>query len=284
MKASTAVIARRRFLPVIDAPGMAKISAAVIIGLALVALAAPLLAPYDPNEGDLQNVLAGSSAEHPLGTDANGRDVLSRLIYGARTSLIGALLVVIFSTAIGLPLGLLAGYRGGLVDASLARGWDVMLAFPPLVLTIAIIATFGSGFWTAVLAITLIYVPLLARVIRGAVLIERAKPYVDACRVRGFSSLRIVSLHVLPNIAPILLAQATLNFGFALLDLAGLAFIGLGVQPPTADWGQMLATGRESLVYGSYQEVVSASLIIIVAVIAFNIVGDALAARAERVA
>jgi peptide/nickel transport system permease protein len=254
-----------------------------VIGLlVLVAIFAPLLAPYDPNAIDLGDTLAPPSSEHWLGTDASGRDILSRLIYGTRTSLLGPLLVVGISTLVGVPLGLLAGYRGGMVDGVLGRIWDVMFAFPPLLLAIVIVAAFGAGFWTATIAIAIIYIPLLARVVRGVVLVEREKAYVDACKVQGFSSIRVAGRHVLPNVSPTIAAQSTLNFGYALLDLAGLAFLGLGVQPPTSDWGQMLTDGRASLVLHSYSQVISASIAIAVAVVAFNLVGDALSGRAGR--
>jgi peptide/nickel transport system permease protein len=271
------VLYRRRWIPAVDAPA-AAIAGGVVIGLlVLVAVIAPLIAPYDPNAIDLGNTLAPPSSEHLLGTDASGRDILSRLIYGTRTSLLGPLLVVGISTLVGVPLGLLAGYRGGWVDGTLGRIWDVMFAFPPLLLAIVIVAAFGAGFWIAI-----IYIPLLARVVRGVVLVEREKAYVDACKVQGFSGTRISARHVLPNVAPTIAAQSTLNFGYALLDLAGLAFLGLGVQPPTADWGQMLTDGRESLVLHSYSEVISASVAIALAVVAFNLVGDALSERAGR--
>ncbi|TMJ95376.1 MAG: ABC transporter permease [Actinobacteria bacterium] len=268
-------------MPLVGASAAAP-GAAIILLLVLVAALAPVIAPHDPNATDLANTLVGSTGSHPLGTDASGRDILSRLIFGARTSLLGPLLVVALSTLAGVPLGLLAGYKGGAVDGLLARAWDVLFAFPPLLLAIVIVATFGAGFWTATLAISVIYLPLLARVVRGVVLVEREKAYVDACKVQGFGGLRVSLQHVLPNVAPTIVAQATLNFGYALLDLAGLAFLGLGVQPPTADWGQMLSSGRDTLVLHSYYEVVAASIAIAVTVVAFNLLGDALSARAGR--
>lgn len=184
------------------------------------------------------------------------------------------------STAVGVPLGLQAGYRRGAVDATLSRTWDVMFAFPSLLLAIVIVATFGAGFWTATLAITIVYVPVMARVTRGAVLMERDKAYVELCRIQGFADRRTMWRHVLPNCAATISSQATLNYGYALIDLAGLAFLGLGVRPPTADWGEMLATGRTDLLLGSYGAVVSASVAIALTVVAFNIAGDALAERA----
>lgn len=260
----------------------AVIGAAIIVVLVLVAIFAPLIAPADPNAVDLTNALQPPSADHLLGTDSSGRDILSRLIYGTRTSLFGPLIVVLISTLVGIALGMLAGYKGGIVDGGLTRTWDVMFAFPPLLLAIVIVAAFGPGFWTTTLAIAIVYIPLLARVVRSVVLVEREKAYVDACKVQGYSGMRVAFRHVLPNVAPAIVAQATLNFGYALLDLAGLAFLGLGVQPPTADWGQMLTTGRDSLILHSYGEVISASVAIAVTVVCFNLVGDALSRQAGR--
>jgi peptide/nickel transport system permease protein len=253
---------------------------AVIVALFLMALAAPIIAPHGPNAIELGNSLAPPSADHLLGTDSTGRDICSRLIYGARASLFGPLIVVAVSTVVGVPLGLEAGYRRGVVDSALSRTWDVMFAFPSLLLAIVIVATFGAGFWTATIAITIVYVPVIARVTRGAVLVERDKAYVELCRIQGFADRRTMWRHVLPNCSSTISSQATLNYGYALLDLAGLAFLGLGVRPPTADWGVMLAAGRTDLLLGSYGAVVSASVAIALTVVAFNIVGDALAEKA----
>jgi peptide/nickel transport system permease protein len=275
---SQALVHRRRLFPHISAPMGTIVGAAIIGALVLVAVLAPVLAPHEPNVTQLSQTLAGSSPGHPLGQDGSGRDILSRLIYGTRLSLLGPLLVVLLSVAVGVPAGLIAGYRGGVVDAALSRLWDLVFGFPSLLLAIIIVATFGAGFWTAVAAITVTYIPLLARVVRGVVLVETRKAYVDACRLQGFSGRRTAVLHVLPNVAGTVIAQSTLNFGYALLDLAGLAFLGLGVQPPTADWGSMLADGRQNILL-STNEVVYASIAIAVAVIAFNVLGDSLSRR-----
>jgi peptide/nickel transport system permease protein len=281
-EAALPALHRRRLIPRTEAPLATVVAGVVIVVLVVVAIFAPLIAPDDPNAVDLANALQPPSADHLLGTDSSGRDILSRLIVGTRTSLLGPLLVVLISTLVGVALGLLAGYRGGIVDGGLSRAWDIMFAFPPLLLAIVIVAAFGPGFWTTTLAIAILYTPLLARVVRGLVLVEREKAYVDACKVQGYSGLRVTLRHVLPNIAPAVAAQATLTFGYALLDLAGLAFLGLGVQPPTPDWGQMLTTGRDSLILHSYGEVISASVAIAVTVVCFNLVGDALSRRAGR--
>jgi peptide/nickel transport system permease protein len=272
---------RRRLLPVTGGTAPLYIGAAVTILLVALAVLAPLIAPHAPNEVHLGESLAGPSGSHLLGQDSAGRDILSRLIYGTRLSLLGPLLVVVLSTLVGAPLGLLAGYVGGFVDGLLSRVWDVMFAFPSLLLAIVIVAAFGAGFSTATIAIAIVYVPLLARVVRGTVMVERKKAYVDSCRVQGFGGLRIALLHVLPNIAPTIIAQATLNFGYALLDLAGLAFLGLGVQPPAAEWGAMLAQGRQFILL-SPNEVLAASIVIAIAVVAFNMLGDALTQRLGR--
>lgn len=253
-------------------------SAVVIAVLVLVALIGQWIVPHNPDSVDLVNSLGPVDLAHPFGTDNSGRDIFSRIIVGSRLSLLGPLLVVIISTAVGVPLGLLAGYRGGFVDTVLSRLWDLMFAFPPLLLAIVIVATFGAGFRTATIAIAITYIPLLARVVRGVVLAERSKPYIEACKVQGFSGGRTALAHVLPNVAPTIVAQSTLNFGYALLDLAGLAFLGLGVQPPTADWGAMLAEGRDSFLLAA-NEVVFASLAITISVVAFNVVGDAIGQR-----
>jgi peptide/nickel transport system permease protein len=251
----------------------------VVIGiLVVVAIFAPLIAPHDPNAIDPLNSLRGSRPGYLLGQDGAGRDIFSRIIVGTRLSLVGPLIVVAMSTAAGTAMGLLAGYAGGFVDSVLARAWDVMFAFPPLLLAISIVAAFGAGFWTAVLAIALTYVALIARVVRGVVLVEREKAYVDASRLQGFTSARTAVRHVLPNVAPTIIAQATLNFGYSLLDLAGLSFLGLGVQPPQADWGTMLADGRQYILI-SPNQVLSASVAIAIAVVGFNVLGDSLVKR-----
>ncbi len=273
----------RRWTPRLPGTLGFAVGGTVIGLLLLVALAAPLLAPHDPNAVQLSQTLAGFSSEHPLGTDSAGRDILSRLVYGTRLSLIGPLAVVLLSILVGVPAGLVAGYRGGWVDATLSRLWDMVFGFPPLLLAIVIVATFGASFWTAVIAIAITYVPLLTRVVRGVVLVERRSAYVDACRIQGFSALRICLFHILPNVAGTIVAQSTLNFGYALLDLAGLAFLGLGVQPPTPDWGQMLSDGRQNILF-SVTQVAVASIAVAVAVIAFNVLGDALSRRLERTA
>jgi peptide/nickel transport system permease protein len=256
-------------------------SLGIIVVVALAAILAPLLAPFPPNAIDLQHVLAPPGEGHPLGTDSVGRDLLSRLLYGARVSLLGPLLVVAISTTAGVVMGVAAGYLGGRTDAVLARSWDIFLAFPSVLLAIVAIAAFGPSFLTASLALAIVYSPIMARMVRGLVLSESSRTYVTALHTLGYSRARVGLLHILPNISTGVIAQATLNFGFALLDLAGLSFIGLGVQPPTADWGTMLAEGRANILVSSAGVLVPA-VAIIVTVLAFNLLGDALGDRLSR--
>jgi len=277
-QAAAVTVARRRLLPRSTLPWAGLVGGAVIATLVAVAVLAPLIAPYDPDAVDLGNGLAGPSGAHLLGTDNLGRDILSRLMFGTRLSLIGPLIVVFISTVLGILFGLIGGYFGGVIDGVTGRIWDLLLGFPPLLLAIALIAVFQPGFSTAVVAISIIYVPLLARVVRSVVLIEKRKAYVDACRVLGYSPWRTAFRHVLPAAIPTIVAQSTLNFGYALLDLAGLAFLGLGVQPPTADWGVMLAEGRKVLLLSPW-EVLSAALVVALAVVAFNLLGDSVTQR-----
>ena len=209
----------------------------VILGLFVVALAASLLSTSDPNQIDLSKSLKGPGEGGLLGADSSGRDVYSRIIWGTRISLAGPLIAVAFSSVAGVPMGLLAALRKGWVDSVLSRFWDLMLAFPPLLLAIVIVAAFGRGFWPATIAIGIVYTPLVARVVRGLALVETHELYVTALRLRGLNQVQTALRHVLPNIVPAIVAQSTLNFGYALIDLAGLAFLGLGVQPPDGRMG-----------------------------------------------
>jgi peptide/nickel transport system permease protein len=252
----------------------------VIVFFVIVAVFAHVLAPYDPNAVDLSSSMSGPTAAHPLGTDGAGRDILSRLMYGARLSLLGPLLVVLAAAVIGVPLGIAAGYAGGWLDGFLSRSFDLVFAFPALLLAAVIVATFGPGFVTIVVAVTVIYIPLMARVVRAGAIVERGKPYVDALQVQGFGPSRIARGHIAPNLAPLVIGQTALYFGYALLDLAGLSFLGFGVQPPTPDWGSMLWYANQA-VYVSPTGVLWPALAIVLSVVAFNMVGDWLVDRAS---
>jgi len=264
-------------LPRIGVVGI--VSAVVIVLLALVAILAPVLTPHDPNAIDLLHPFAGPSSEHLLGTDDTGRDLLSRLIAGSRTSLVGPLLVVLLEVALGVPLALLAAWRGGFVDGVLSRALDVIFAFPGILLAILVIAFFGAGLRSAVIALAIAHMPYLARVTRGAAIRERRLAYVTALEVQGFSAFRICARHLVPNLVPLIVAQATVSFGYVMIDLAGLSFLGLGVQPPTADWGVMVAAGEQNILAGHPAQSLYAGALIVITVCAFTLLGERLADR-----
>jgi len=250
--------------------------------LVLVGILAPLLAPADPLSSDLSQSLVGPSSEHLLGADKSGRDTLSRLIHGARLGIIGPLLVVVCSTLLGLVFGLVAAWRGGWVDTVLSRSQELVFAFPGLLLALLAVATFGSGLMAPVLAMAVAYFPYVGRLVRSAALSEQAKPYVAAYVVQGFSGWTISVRHVLPNIGGIVLAQSALNFGYALMDLAALSYLGFGIPPPAPDWGTMIAEGQSPLLAGYPLPVIIPGVVIVLAVMSFTLVGEGIADRVSH--
>ncbi len=258
----------------------ALVSGILISAIALAAIFAPLAA-YDPEKQELSASLAGPSAAHPLGRDRLGRDLATRLAYGGRSTLLSALLVVGISTAIGTALGLVAGYLGGWVDSLLSRAFDVLLAFPALLLALVVAAAFGRGIGNAIGALSVVYVPMITRLVRSACLVERKLPYVEAGRALGYSGARIMFRHILPNVLPLLLVQVAIDFGYSILDLAAMSFLGLGVQPPASDWGAMLADARDSLLVAP-RLALAPGLAIMIVVVSFNLLGDSLKERLER--
>ena len=247
----------------------------MLVVLAGVAVLAPLLAPCDPLEQNLYQRLQPPSLARPLGTDDFGRDILSRIIYGARISLrIGAIAISISLTA-GTSLGLIAGYRGGLADALIMRSMDILLAFPSILLAIAIVAVIGPGIDNVMVAVSIVMVPQFARLVRASVLSIREMAYVEAARALGASDLRILWRSVLPNCAAPLIVQSTLSLGTAILDAAGLSFLGLGAQPPTPEWGAMLSGGRELLLKAPWV-MTFPGLAIFGVVLGLNLFGDGL--------
>lgn len=243
--------------------------------IVLLAIFAPLIAPYEPNAQDLSMSLHSASSEHIFGTDKQGRDIFSRVLFGARTTLLGAVLVVGISAVIGVPLGLIAAYYGGKIDSLITRVFDVILAFPALLLAFIIVAVFGKGLENAVIALGIVYIPMIARLVRSVALVEKEQTYVEAARNLGFSNFRIIFRHILPNCISPIVVQATIDLAYAILDLAALSFLGLGVQPPTADWGAMLEEGREYLLISPNTSIAS-GFAIMITVISFNLFGDGL--------
>lgn len=251
--------------------------------LVITAVFAPWIAPSDPNFGSILSSNQGPSAAHLLGTDSFGRDILSRLIYGARLSLLGPALIIVISTSIGTVLAIACAWFGGWFDQVVSRVADIFFAFPGLILAMLAVAMFGPGLVAPVIALSIAYTPYLLRVIRSEALRQRNLPYVAACYVGGLSARTICTRHILPNVTPLLIVQATLSFGYALVDLAAVSYLGLGVQPPTAEWGIMVSTGQSSILAGHPQESLFAGVMIIVTVVAFNLLGDRLAARQSTV-
>jgi dipeptide transport system permease protein len=254
---------------------------AVIIAVIVIALLADVIAPYSPLEQFRDAFLRppawaeGGSTRFLLGTDDVGRDILSRLIHGARYSLfIGALTVVLSLTA-GVLLGLVAGFFRGAVESGIMRLMDIMLALPSLLLALVIVAILGPSLTNAIMAIAIVYLPHFTRVGRASVIAERSKDYVTASKVSGAGLLRLMFVTVLPNCAAPLIVLATLSFSSAILDAAALGFLGLGAQPPTPEWGTMLAKARE-FVQSAWWVVTFPGLAILVTVLAFNLMGDGL--------
>lgn len=219
---------------------------AVVVFVVVTALFAPVLAPYDPLGHSIER-LASPSRHHLLGTDQYGRDILTRIIYGCRPAVLTGLLSVIVASAVAVPLGLVAGYRGGRIDTIIMRVWDVVLSFPSLILAIALITVIGAGTISTALVIAVASMPVLARLTRSISLRDRQREYVAAARMLGAGTMRIMWWHLLPNVLGPLMVQAATTMAAAVLADAGLSFLGLGTQPPTASWGQMLSDGKSFL-------------------------------------
>ncbi|MEY7847870.1 nickel transporter permease [Natrarchaeobius sp. A-rgal3] len=249
--------------------------ATIVVGLTAVAVVGPLLVPYDPTAQDLANRLHPPSLAHPLGTDQLGRDVLTRLVYGARISLGIALLVTAIRVAIGTAIGIVSGYAGGWVDELLMRLVDVQLAFPGLVLALVVAGILGPSLRNVMIALAVVGWATYARVVRGTVLSVKEREYVDASRLLGTPPRRIATRHLLPKVANPVIVLATLNLGTVVLATAGLSFIGLGAQPPTPEWGTMLAGGRDHL-RRAWWIVNAPGIAIMLTVLGFNLLGDGL--------
>ncbi len=254
---------------------LATVGLAIIVFFCLMAAFGPLVIPHGPYEQDLYAVLSGPSASHWLGTDNLGRDLLARVVYGARVSLLFGIGSTALSAGLGIVIGLIAGFRGGIVDAVIMRITDAFLCFPPLIFILAMAAALGPGLHNVILSFALFGWTGFARIIRGQVLLVRELPFIEAARASGLSPARIMFAHVLPNtLAPIIVA-ITITIGIAILAESGVSFLGLGVQPPTASWGKELRVGFTYLESTPLISIVP-GLMITVIVIAFNFVGDGL--------
>ncbi|EYT81415.1 ABC transporter permease [Streptomyces sp. Tu 6176] len=258
--------------------------AGTFLGLVVLAAAlAPLLAPYAPDAVDLSSSLVGTTGAHPLGTDASGQDLLSRVLYGARTSLLAPLLLLLLAAVLGVTLGTLAAWRGGWTDALVSRITDVMYAFPGLLFVVLIIAVFGTGMTTSVVALGLAFAPTIAKYTRSVALAERSKSYIDAYRVQGMGGPRICVSYLVPNLARSIVGYLVVLFGEALMSLATLSYLGFGAQPPSSDWGLMVQEGQAAIVQGALLPALVPGTAVAAVVVAFNVVGvwaaDRLGAR-----
>jgi peptide/nickel transport system permease protein len=268
----------RRFRRAVLADPLALAGVTVIGLLVVLAVFGPWIAPYagqGEGQSDVAARMLGPSLAHPFGTDGLGRDMLSRVIIGARPALVVSLLVVGLAMLIGVPLGALAGYRRGRIDALIMRVTDLFLAFPPLLLAMSIVAALGPGLDHAALALAISWWPWYARLARGTATSLRERPFVEAARSIGVSDVTILRRHIVPNSITPILVQATIDIGTVILAAGSLAFLGLGASPPTADWGLMVSEGR-TYILDQWWLSAFPGLAIFVAVLAFNLVGDLL--------
>lgn len=255
-------------------PGLA-VGLVLVLGMVLVAILAPWLSPYDPDEQNVVQALAAPSAEYLFGTDFFGRDVLSRVIWGARISLSVGIVSTAAGVMIGTAIGIVAGYYGGWLDRAITATTDVLLSFPQLIMGLLLVAVLGPSTGNLILAIAVTAIPAFIRIARGSTLAMRERDFVDSCRVLGFSNLRIMFGHVLPNIMDEVVVLASLWLATAIRTESTLAFIGLGVPPPTATWGSIVREGFDNLLDAPWLSVCP-SLAILAVMIGLNLIGDGL--------
>lgn len=272
----SAVVGRRRDVPLI-------VSVILIGLLALAAALAPWIAPADPTAADFMRTYRPMGSSAVLGTDGSGRDILSRLLHGGRVSLVAPAMIVLLAGLFGTALGVASAVTGGVVDRVLSRILDIGFAFPGMLLAILAVTMFGAGVVPVVIALAIAYVPFIGRMVRNVAVSEMALPYIDALLNVGQSRWLVALRHVLPAVLPTAMAQITVSYGYAMVDLAAMSFLGMGVQPPTADWGLMVSEGQRSVIQGHWEESVSAGLVIVISVAAVSLIGDRLADRVGHV-
>lgn len=241
--------------------------------LVILAIIGPWIAPYPPNATDVLAANQAPSPAHPMGTDSLGRDILSRLLWGARVSYSAAALIVVFSMLAGCAIALLSAWFGGPVNLGVGGALNVMIAVPGILVALIAVTVLGTGFWAPVIAMSIASAPYVARLIRSSALVERRKPYIEALSISGVSAVRI-NVHILRGLSTLILAQATFGFGVALLEFGALSFIGLGIQAPTAEWGAMVVAGRSELLAGNMQQTFAAGAMIVLSVVAFTLLGE----------
>ena len=248
------------------------LTGSVIVIYVLVGLIGPLIAPQGPYTSHPGFNFHPPDGHFLLGTDKEGRDVLSRLLYGTRFTLIGAFGVMAIAALIGFIYGLVTAYVGGWFDSLSMRLFDVILSFPPLVLAIVLVATFGPGLYSVIIGVGIGYLPAIARIIRSEAMVQRNQQYVAAAEGLGFSAMRIIFGHIMPNTTSQIIVQASMNLPYAIIDIAGLSFLGFGIQPPTPDWGGMLAEGQRDLLFAPWLAIAPAAAITVL-VLAWNVFG-----------
>lgn len=253
----------------------ALIGSYLILVLIIIAIVGPYLTSYDPYKVNYGSKLLGPSADHWFGTDHNGRDIFTRIIHGMRLTFVVGFLSVLFGALVGIPLGIFSGYYGGKLDALIMRLMDILLAFPGILLALALVSVLGGSLQNVIIAVGIFSVPAFARIVRGSTLAVRRLEYIDAVRALGAKDSRIIFKHILPNIMSPIIVQSTLRIATAIITASGLSFLGLGAQPPIPEWGSMLSDGRNYL-FDHPHVALFPGLCIIVVVLAFNIVGDGL--------
>lgn len=261
---------------------MFLVALAVLGVIALSAIVGPWIAPFDPDQLYVGDVNGVASLEHPFGTDDVGRDILSRALAGARASVFAPIAIVLLSTVAGAALAVVAAWFGGFTRGLIARVVDVIFAIPGLVLAVLAVAMFGKGLVAPVVALSIAYIPIVARLTQTAASRELGKPYMAALRVQGVSSLAICFRHLVPALVPVVAAQTAVGFGYAMLDLAAISFLGLGQQPPAADWGSMIASGQSAILSGAPEQSLFPSILVVITVLAVGIVGARVTVWAEE--
>lgn len=271
--AISAIIQRSQSLSHLAQNRLAVIGGAVVLGVFVLSILAPVISPHDPSAVDIQNILVGPSLEHPLGTDDLGRDVLSRMLFGAQVSLKVGFVAVSIATLIGIILGALSGYYGGFLDSVTMRAVDIMLSIPTIFLVLAVIAILEPSIWNIMIVIGLTNWMEPARLIRAEFITIKEREYVTAARALGATDSRIIFRHVLPNGLSPILVSATLGVGGAILVESALSFLGLGVQPPTPSWGSLLASGKDNIEIAWWLSAFP-GLAILVTVLGYNLLGE----------
>lgn len=264
-----------------DVPLFVAISVLALLGLS--AVLAPLIAPADPLAADFLRTYQPAGVGSILGTDGSGRDILSRVLHGGRVSLVAPAIIVLLAGVLGTLIGIASAVIGGAVDRILSRILDIGFAFPGMLLAILAVTMFGAGVTPVVVALAIAYIPFIGRMVRNVAVGEMALPYIDALFNVGQSRWRIASRHILPAVLPTAMAQITVSYGYAMVDLAAMSFLGLGVQPPTADWGLMVSEGQKGIIQGYWSEAISAGIVIVVSVASVSLIGDRLADRVGNV-